>query len=116
MTIRPTDWTWLGTAGHVPSPIADHLRFHLHTHVGRYCVSTVGELLFKPGTTEFETLTAGCFYETKAFLLVNGEHDGREIGNTYTPYDSREAAQAGHRRACLRWAGEVAKVAWEASR
>ena len=39
--IPPNEWEWYGVAGHLC--VGAWCRFHLHTKVGNYIVSTVGE-------------------------------------------------------------------------
>ncbi len=61
---------WYGRAGHFCA--AYNCQFHLHTHVGKYCISTVGEYHPNGPHGKMETLGAGKndFYETMVF-----EHD-----------------------------------------
>ena len=65
--ITPDKWKWYGHAGHF---ICGHkCRFHLCTEVGKYLVSTVGELpKFNDKMDGFERLGAGPeIYETMVF-------------------------------------------------
>lgn len=98
--MTPDKWTWFGQAGHFCA--ADKCRFHLHTHVGKYCVSTVGE--YFPGeATEPEQLGLDRLYETMVFQLDdNGtvfDLEERELRG----YNDRDAAHTGHREMCEKW-------------
>jgi hypothetical protein len=96
-------WRWMGQAGHFCA--ARHCRFHLHTHIGRFCVSTVGE--YFPGDGEkMEPLSSdpANFYETAVFRLrLNGEVDC--LTPIYERHNSkRSVAIRFHRTVCERMA------------
>lgn len=99
--VPEAQWRWFGQPGHFIG--AEQCRFHLHTHVGSYCVSTVGNYFPKatPGNEgKREEVGDGRFFETVVFRL--GENDA--------PVDHRELymrgcndrgqAQAEHSAAC----------------
>lgn len=92
------DWKWFGQAGHFIA--ANSCRFHLHTHVGRYCVSTVGDyhpsmMRGRGDTEEPNTIGLNRFYETMVFeIRDDGETNGQEID--FVGYNDRDAANAGH--------------------
>jgi len=80
--------------------------FGRQTRVGNYVVSTIGEW----GQAEpFDLFGSGSFYETRVFL--EPEHAGstsplgadKPICEVF-PYDSREKAEAGHLKACQKYA------------
>jgi hypothetical protein len=85
---------YFGNAGHFVA--SSQCRFHLHTHVGRFCVSSVGDY-YPRGATDPERIGCDRFYETFVFEL--GDDD--EIAS-YTEidasdgYDDADAANAGH--------------------
>lgn len=106
--INKGDWQWFGQAGHFCN--SDKCLFHLHTHVGRFCVSTVGEyfqLGRGNGIAGFEPQDLSANpgkYETMVFLLdekcespVN--HRELEVGRCMT----QDEANALHLEMCLRW-------------
>lgn len=81
---------WFGQAGHFCA--SDSCRFHLHTHVNGYCVSTVGD--YWPGKTR-ETIGVDRLYETMVFVLdAKGETNGDNID--FAAYNDRDDANAGH--------------------
>lgn len=94
-------WKWFGRPGHYIC--SARCIFHMHTHVGRYCVSTVGEFHEHhrdPGPVE---IGDGRLYETMVFALdANDSHNGSEID--FRPYNDWEAADTGHLEMCEKWA------------
>jgi hypothetical protein len=94
---------WHGTSGHFVA--AERCFFRLHTTVGRWRVSTVGEYYPPDNGDKPEEVGAGRLYETMVFRLVHGEvcdWNGVEMA----PYNTRAAAEAGHVAACKRWEGK----------
>lgn len=97
------EWVWWGTAGHFCA--SARCRFRMHTHVGRYCVSTVGD--YHPAGNEDgepETIGVGRLYETMVFVLGD---DGDPVdwnGVGMAPYNDEQAAQSGHIAMCERYA------------
>ncbi len=103
--IAPASWTWFGQAGHF---IAAHrCRFHLHTHVGGYCVSTVGEYfpMLIPGVDREQPTEVGVdrLYETMVFKIrKDGDHNWRPLEQR--GYQRREDANMGHMTMCVLYA------------
>lgn len=102
-------WEWWGRAGHFIG--ARSCLFHLHTHVGPYCVSTVGA--YHPyrdrgeGVGEIETIGCDRTHETMVFRhLPDGTNDYSELD--FEGYNDDEDAAAGHIRMCHRWAERAA--------
>jgi hypothetical protein len=106
---------WFGHAAHF---ICGHrCRFHLATKVGRYLVSTVGELpKFNPSDPDslgpFETIGAGRMYETMVFKAGAPckakdcgcglpTIDGSELD--FAPYNDAGSATAGHMKIVAKW-------------
>ncbi len=89
---------WLETPGHFIC--AEKCYFRMHTHIGKYCISTVGEMYPDSHRSprpqaEPETIGSGRLYETMVFELdEDGEHNGDDID--FAGYNDREAATAGH--------------------
>lgn len=85
----------------------DRCAFIRHTHVGRWCISTVGEQrsLTNPGA--FEEIGSGRLYETMVFDLTRseGELPGRRNEVDSDTYNDCDAATAGHEALVERWAG-----------
>ncbi len=101
--IPESQWEWLGTAGHLI--VSRRCQFHLHTHVGRRCISTVGEWHPKdPYDPEIEEVGAGRLYETMVFDLDGGENRWTEIG--FEGYNDEQEAERGHMRMCRKYAEE----------
>ena len=70
MGIPRTEWKWCGGAGHF---ICSHdCEFRLNTAVGRYRISTVGDMRHGRGG-EMQTIGAGdsAFFETLIFLCTD---------------------------------------------
>ena len=103
--INQSEWVWYGQAGHFCC--ADECRYHLHTHVGHYCVSTVGEhitkwyrngKLMKP----FD-IDGKCFYETMVFDFDEADRKtGSDVETKHTI--NREEAQKAHMELCYKYA------------
>ena len=97
-------WQWFGQAGHFCA--ADQCRYHLHTHVGKYCISTIGEYFVRSDDkkpTPFGTSTY--LYETMVFVL-----DETGSPETYNEIDTkrtktRDKAAAAHAELCEKYAG-----------
>lgn len=115
-------WEWFGLAGHF---ILGHkCQFHLCTKVGRYLVSTVGQLVALEGIGDdreadymkkigYEEIGCGRTFETMVFKagkrcrvkdcmclqpsLASSEKD-------FEGYNTAGEAQAGHLKMCLKWA------------
>lgn len=105
------DWQWFGQPGHFCA--AHRCMFHLHTHVGRWCVSTVGE--YRPSANHDEDFTEqphdmgafpGMKYETMVFELDGDGPDASPIN--HSELDVRRCRTQGeankmHRQMCLKW-------------
>lgn len=99
-------WQWFGEGGHFCG--WRQCCFHLHTHVGGYCVSTVGCWHPVDGDRgKPETIGVNRFYETYVFRLEGKHHNDSEIDSlTYQDVDfDKIAAQvnAGHLEMCLKY-------------
>lgn len=102
-------WKWFGQAGHF---CAAHLcRYHLHTHVGRFCISTVGEYALKdpqdpnPDRRTLTPMGASDFlYETMVFELDPKKESPRDYNERETVRtNTREKAQAVHLATCAKY-------------
>jgi hypothetical protein len=100
-------WRWFGRAGHfICSP--DCL-FHMHTHVGGYCISTVGEMRRYNGQTgerdPMKEVGLDRFYETMVFRLGSDDapSDWGEIDSD--AYNEHDDALAGHMAMCRKYDG-----------
>lgn len=63
--IPQSEWVWHGTAGHWCC--ADKCLFRLHTHVGQYCISTIGEYYPNGVDGEMKYISYSGYYETMVF-------------------------------------------------
>ena len=94
---------WFGQAGHLC--VADSCRFHLHTHVNGFCVSTVDEY-YPPGATKPETVGCDRLYETMVFKLNAAGDDVESWAElTCVGYNDRDAANTGHMEQVRKWGG-----------
>lgn len=93
---------YYGQAGHFVG--AKRCRFHLHTHVRGFCVSSVGEWFPKAQAHNADdwsvvgvemSSVSGSFYETMVFQLgVDGDHNARPEVTMH--FRDRDEANAGH--------------------
>jgi hypothetical protein len=92
----------LGWAGHFIA--SRNCLFRRHTHVGPYCVSTVGDY-YPAGGNEREKVGCNRFFETMVFDLSNGE-DGpnRWCDIDAGAWQTREEANVGHEMMVNKWA------------
>ena len=69
---------WFGCAGHLC--IADSCRYRLHTHVGQFCISSVGEYYPSPNDKKPSPVGGSGYFETYIFDLDAGDGRWEEIG------------------------------------
>lgn len=114
MTAAKPKVEWFGQAGHFIA--ANHCRFHLHTHVGGWCVSTVGDYhppyrfdratrSLRPArdTDGVEEIGPDRTFETMVFkVLPDGETADGELD--FRAYNDRDSANAGHAALVAKWA------------
>lgn len=102
--IAQSKWKWLGHAGHFCG--AHKCLHHLHTHVGKFCISTVGD--YRPdmkGGDLGERMDIGYerAFETFVFdLLPSGGIDLTEIDTL--PANDSKTAEKNHMKMCLKYA------------
>ena len=105
-------WQWFGTPGHFIA--ADHCQFRMHTRIGDYRISTVGD--YHPGgiDNERQNLGFGRTHETFVFRVSGpgeGKMDPIEImTESYTVSDDPDGALVvaeGHVAMCERVAREL---------
>jgi hypothetical protein len=119
-------WVWMPHPGHFIC--AYRCQFHLNTYVGKYIVSTVGEMpylneemkaitmKFRPNANKtFEEIGSERLYETMVFkarkdsknkccpydAIVSEEVD-------FAGYNTAEEAYKGHMKLCAKWSKEPA--------
>lgn len=92
---------WFGQAGHFVG--GDRCRFHLHTHINGYCVSTVGEYFPKSSPDVMEPVGDGRMYETMVFRLDKRGEIANHNELDLAPYNDRDAANEGHLKMVNRW-------------
>lgn len=127
--IERDKWIWHGMAGHYI--LSDRCLFHLQTIIGKYVVTTVGDLhdIYPGGVAEvakdsgFEHLPCGAreigykiFYETMVFELAEAKKfDGRRQKKgkrkswaelDFSGYQTEDEAHRGHMLMCEKWAAE----------
>jgi hypothetical protein len=98
MAESPDEWEWFGQAGHFVGDL--RCRWHLHTHVNGYCVSSVGEWYHRSSLVEVSFL---CLYETKVFDLINGKEEDLSALES-KGYNDPAAADRGHMEICAKYA------------
>tara|TARA_Y100000034_G_scaffold33928_1_gene41557 strand:- start:47282 stop:47602 length:321 start_codon:yes stop_codon:yes gene_type:complete len=98
-------WKWLGMAGHLC--IANKCRFHLHTKVGPYTISTVGA--YYPFGNEMEEVAPGREYET--FVYKGEVKESVDSGRISLkedaegdPYKADKLAEEMHMEFCKKYA------------
>lgn len=115
-TTHITKWVWCGYPGHFIG--AADCQMHLHTRVGDFRVSTVGDYR-PPGHTHGpKPIGAGedSLYETFVFEVAGfGEH-GEGTPTTWGEVEARryataEEAEAGHMELCRRFAAKAPEPA-----
>ena len=105
------EWRWFGCAGHFIA--ASRCRFHLHTRVGEYRISTVGEyVLWRED--DFTEVGLGRLYETMVFRVEDGDADGcpgeghvsdwSEVASD--GYNTWQDAHRGHLAMCAKYAAK----------
>jgi hypothetical protein len=87
---------YFGHAGHFIG--APSCRFHLHTHVGKFCVSTVGDYYprGRSGSQEPERIGLDRLYETMVFDLDDNDDIASYTELTCRGYNDAEDADKGH--------------------
>lgn len=104
--IPESEWVWCGYPGHFIA--SNNCRFHLHTRVGGWRISTVGDYwpLPLPGQElKRDTIGLGVYYET-AVVEVAGEGlhgEGEVVGDHWLHvYEGEDAlpAERGHFEFC----------------
>jgi hypothetical protein len=111
-SVAPGGWVWCGYAGHFVASKSCH--FHLHTRVGNYRISTVGD--YHPdGQKEAKPIGAGpdSLYETYVFVVQgHGQHGEGEVTEWSEVdgerYGTAEEAEKGHMRYCYQYDGKPA--------
>lgn len=105
-----TKWQWFGQAGHFVA--ANRCRFHLHTHVGKWCVSTVGDWFESDPHGPPKEIGVDRLYETMVFEInEDGEVESYAEAAAFAPYNDRDAANAGHMAMCRRYEMHDERVA-----
>lgn len=115
MAIPAGRWRWFGHAGHFIG--ASRCLFHLHTRIGDYRISTVGNYFPREGDDEPTTVGIARLYETYVFR-ISGEcsdcdppcgqgevEDWSEIDAL--PANYADAAEANHLIMCKKYAKAV---------
>lgn len=101
---------YFGCAGHFIC--AHDCQFHIHTHVGGYCVSTVGEYMppHVEREDEWEDIGYGRKYETMVFRLAGstcgygiGKHIDDHNELEVVGYNDHDAANEGHEAMCQKY-------------
>ena len=107
--IQQEKWKWFGHAGHFIC--ASRCRFNLHTKIGKFIVSTIGD--YHPDKDgPMDTIGAGkdAFFETFIFLAAKTNQEcGCPQPETWEEIDSEryathEAANKGHIKYCRKYA------------
>src|SRR5690554_4769830 len=106
--IPESEWVWCGYPGHFIA--SNNCRFHMHTRVGKWRISTVGDYWPTPlpgRERKRDTIGLGRYYET-AIVEVDGhgEHgEGIVVGDHWIHgYEGEDAkvADLGHMDWCRR--------------
>ena len=98
------EWIWMPHPGHFF--MSDRCAFHLTTYVGKYIVSTVGELR---GELEFTEIGCDRLYETKVFEAKESKNECCpyriivEKDVDFRGYNKDADARKGHLELCEKW-------------
>lgn len=104
--VPKSKWEWHGYPGHLC--VSNDCMFHMHTHVGDFCVSTVGHYISgssrrQKRIEEMQPIGLDRTFETMVFrLLDDGEIDLRNLD--FQGYNDAESARNGHMVMCRKWA------------
>lgn len=116
--IPESKWRWYGMAGHFIC--GQDCLHHMATKVGKYLVSTVGDMRKRgPGGALGKAETIGCdrTFETMVFHLAGGECEcgcglpsiiANEID--FLPANDHKAADANHLKLCWKYARKAVSV------
>lgn len=105
-----SEWVWCGYPGHFCA--SKHCRMHLHTRVGDYRVSTVGDYwpISHPKDSDGpEEIGYGRTYETMVFRVEGeGQHGEGTVADwtnvDFDGYTDAESAERGHFDLCHKYA------------
>jgi len=106
--MKKSRWVWMPHAAHFI--LGYRCQFVLATYVGKYIVSTVGELLnFEKGNDKFETIGYNRLYETMVFEAHKSDLDcchyvidvSKEVD--MKGYNDAKSAYNGHMKLCNKW-------------
>lgn len=103
---------WYGSAGHFVC--RERCLFHLHTHVGNWCISTIGEFYerWNPTGPQPPMMHLGSgigkrmYYETMVYAI----HPHDVIAGIETEairYRTLQEADTGHTKMCKKYAGLI---------
>lgn len=102
-------WVWMPHAGHFI--LGDKCKFRMATYVGKYIVSTVGELKSRgdSGENGWGRIGSDRTYETFVFKAKKSKNDccpfvmadASEIDSD--GYNDQKSAYKGHLRLCEKW-------------
>jgi hypothetical protein len=92
---------YLGRAGHVI--VSRDCQFHIHTHIGKWCISTVGEYYPRsiPSDGPPEPIGSGRVYETMVFNLRSRENRWANVD--FAGYNDMRKAEEGHEEMCRKY-------------
>lgn len=104
------EWIWCGYAGHFIA--ADSCRFHLHTRVGDYRISSVGDYRPDHRGGEMDMIGSQRYFETFVFRVYGfgvhgeGEMEPSEIDSRCYGKDAAETGdvERGHFELCRKYA------------
>lgn len=92
-------WEWFGQAGHFCD--ADNCHYHLHTHIGKWCISTVGEYFPLSKKGEMEPMGGGYHYKTMVFELGEDGYPVDHMERAGQRSATRDEAQKQHMQFCF---------------
>jgi len=108
--IHIRDWDWFGQPDNTRFQFTD-CYFHLHTHVGNFCIITVGDKHFHGGTRCIGPCNQPDEVEDNYFYLTVIRHikficsPKSEVLRSQG-HQNAHAANAGHKRICYAWADQ----------
>lgn len=108
--MKKENWIWMPHSGHFIC--GERCLFRLNTYVGKFIVSTIGELMLMYNSTDnkyYENIGNGRKFETMVFKARKSEHKccpyeiivEKEVD--FEGYNDAGQAYDGHLKLCKKW-------------
>jgi len=109
MSVPIEKWKWFGMPGHLC--VANRCRFHLHTKIGPYKISTVGAFYPNENSKRMQEIGWDRDYETYVFdgddlSEIDGDGISLDKDAKGNPYLADELAEKMHMKYCIKYSKE----------